>query len=259
MSRYVAVLFFVIFAVVTAYDPVYNYYPGGGGHPHDGGTGGDPHHTVTGGDSHHTVTGGDPYHTVTGGDPHHTVNDGDPHYVGGGAQYGGGGAPQYGGGGAPQYGGGGAPQYGGGVDPYYAGQGQPAQYGYDYYQKHCPCSKPHKKIDFVFVIKLVTKNYKPRDHRRNGFVSIHTDVLTVCQNDKKKEPYSGRGSSQPMARLETLKNVGAGCGPFDRMKEGECYIVRGYTTKRSRYRYFNIDQCYPPERVHCGYAKCPHY
>ncbi|VDI24397.1 Hypothetical predicted protein [Mytilus galloprovincialis] len=202
MSRYVAVLFFVIFAVVIAYDPVHNYYPGGGGHPHDGGTGGDPHHTGTGGDPHHTGTGG---------------------------------------------------------DPHYGGQGQPPQYGYDYYQNYCPCSKPHKKIDFVFVIKLVTKNYKPPNHRRHGFVSIHTDVLTVCQNDKKKKPSRSRGSSQPMARLETLKNVGAGCGPFDRMKEGECYIVRGYTTKPSRYRYFNIDQCDPPERVHCGYATCPHY
>ncbi|VDI24396.1 Hypothetical predicted protein [Mytilus galloprovincialis] len=122
MSRYVAVLFFVIFAVVIAYDPVHNYYPGGGGHPHDGGTGGDPHHTGTGGDPHHTGTGG---------------------------------------------------------DPHYGGQGQPPQYGYDYYQNYCPCSKPIRKLTL---------------------------------NDKKKKPSRSRGSSQPMARLETLKNVGAGCG-----------------------------------------------
>ncbi|XP_071153145.1 uncharacterized protein [Mytilus edulis] len=223
MLRYVAMLFVVIFAVVSAYDPVYDPVYGGGVAPQYGGGGA-------------------------------------PQYGGGGApQYGGGGAPQYKGDGASQYGGSGAPQYGGGVDHYYGGQDQPVQYGYDYYKKHCPCSKSHKKIDFVFVIKLVTKNYKPRGNRRRNYFSIHTDVLAVCQNDKKKKPFSRRGSSQPMARLETLKNVGAGCGPFDGMREGKCYIVRGYTTKPSRYRYFNIDQCHPPERVHCGYPKCPYY
>ncbi|CAC5358043.1 unnamed protein product [Mytilus coruscus] len=98
--------------------------------------------------------------------------------------------------------------------------------GSHHYHKHCPCKKPHRRVDFVFVIKLVKKNYRPPGHRRHGYVSIHTDVLQVCQNDKKKKPYSGR-SRQPMARLETLANADPGCGPFDGMKEGRCYIVRG--------------------------------